>query len=202
MTAMTGDPYSRLVNILKVALPLIALGILSTLFLLSGRIEPGSTIPFAEGEITERVQGQQVTSPVFAGVSASGDRISIRADQLKTDDASTSAASTLTARMELAGGGSIVMVSDEGTFKLDTDTASLFGNVLIESSTGYRMSSDRIDSLLSKVDVTSPGEVRATGPAGRLTSGALRIAAQDGSNKVQLLFTEGVKLIYDPKSPE
>lgn len=199
---MSGDPYSRLVNILKIALPLVALGILSTLFLLSGRIEPGSTIPFAEGEITERVQGQQVTGPVFAGVTDAGDRLSVRAKQLKTGASGANAAKTLTARMELAGGGSIVMVADEATFLLDKDTASMVGNVIIDSSTGYRMISDRVDTLLSKVDVTSPGEVRATGPAGRLTSGALRIAAEEGSDTVQLLFSDGVKLIYDPKSSE
>ena len=44
----TGDSYSRLVQIGKIVLPLVALGILSTLFLFSGEVDPEAAIPFAE----------------------------------------------------------------------------------------------------------------------------------------------------------
>lgn len=198
---MAADPYSRMVAILKVALPLLALAILSTLFLLSSRIEPGSSIPFAEGEITDRVEGQQVTRPVFSGVSATGDQISFRADRLNTQEHIGNAAEAILARVDLAGGGSVVMVSDAGTLNIAAGTATLTGDVLIESSTGYRMRSDLLNARLSVVDVTSPGEVRATGPAGTLTAGAMRIAAQEEGSNVQIVFTHGVKLIYDPKEP-
>ena len=42
------DRYSRMVAIFKVLLPLAALAILSTLFLLSRTIDPTTTIPFAD----------------------------------------------------------------------------------------------------------------------------------------------------------
>ncbi|MEP4196346.1 MAG: LPS export ABC transporter periplasmic protein LptC [Aliishimia sp.] len=196
---MAGDPYSRLVAFLKVILPLIGLGILSTMFLVSSRIEPGGTIPFAEGEVTDRIRGQQVTGPLFSGVTADGDRIAFKADQLKTSEAKESLAGNLSARIDFSQGGSLVLVADTGEFRLDDDEATLSGNVLVESSTGYRMRSDTLETRLEKVEIVSPGEVRATGPAGNLTAGTMRIGAIEGEKSMQLLFSQGVKLIYDPQ---
>ncbi len=48
---MKVDRYSRMVALLKVSLPLIALGILSTLFLVSRAVDPPMTIPFADSEV-------------------------------------------------------------------------------------------------------------------------------------------------------
>jgi len=196
---MASDPYSRMVAFLKVILPLIALAILSTLFLLSDRIEVGSSIPFADGEIMDRVQGQQVTGPFFSGVTSDGDRLAFTADQVTTDGGPGNSATNLSVRIDFNEGGSLKMVAQSGHFQMDEDGATLRGNVLIESTTGYRMRSDEIQTLLSRVDIISPGEVRATGPAGQLTAGALRISADTDSQKTQLLFSQGVKLVYDPK---
>ena len=108
----------------------------------------------------------------------------------------------LSARIEFARGGQVALVADTGTFALDADSASLTGNVLIESSTGYRMRTDEVTARLSALDVQALNEVRATGPAGDLTAGAMQITAQGESGGAQLLFTGGVKLIYDPKQTE
>ena len=199
---MAGDPYSRLVGILKVALPLVALALLSTLFLLSDRIEPGSTIPFAEGEITDRVTGQQVTGPLFSGTTSSGDLVTLRTEQLVQEGGTINQALNLTARIEFVAGGEVALVSDTGSFELGADKARLSGNVLIESSTGYRMRTDVVNARLSEIDIQAPTEVRATGPAGDLTAGSMQITAQGERGGAQLLFTDGVKLIYDPKQSE
>ena len=57
------DRYSRMVTFLKVLLPLAALALLSTLFLISRGINTKATIPFAAHEIEERMRGQQITAP-------------------------------------------------------------------------------------------------------------------------------------------
>lgn len=199
---MAGDPYSRMVGFLKVVLPLIALGLLSTLFLVSDRIEPGSSIPFAEGEITERITGQQVTGPLFTSTTAAGDLITMRATEITQGAEQRNQAESLSGRIELVSGSEVVLVADQGVFRLSEDRADLSGNVLIESSNGYLMRTDRLSTGLSTLDVTAPGEVRATGPAGYLTAGAMRIAREGETGSAQLLFTGGVKLIYDPKQSE
>lgn len=199
---MAGDPYSRLVGFLKVALPLVALALLSTLFLLSDKIEPGSTVPFADGEIAQRVTGQQVTGPLFSSATARGDMITLRTRQLVQDDSGTNRALDVTLRVEFAGGGRASLVSDTGTFGLGENTARLSGNVLIESSTGYLMHTEEIAARLTGLDIRAPGKVRGAGPAGDLTAGAMHITDREDGTGAQLLFTDGVKLIYEPKQSE
>ena len=69
---MQGDRYTRLISWLKVLFPLAALGLLSTLFLLSRAIDPGQAIPFAEKEVQDRLRDQQITGPFFTGATSEG----------------------------------------------------------------------------------------------------------------------------------
>ncbi len=73
---------------------------------------------------------------------------------------------------------------------------------MIASTNGYVMRSDRITSRLSFLEIVAPGEVTADGPAGTLRSGGMRIEDREDGGNVQLLFTDGVKLVYDPKETE
>lgn len=198
---MSGDSYSRFVLILKVVLPLVGLAILSTLFLFSSRIEPGRSIPFAEGEITDRVRGQQVTGPFFSGVTTNGDKVTFRADRLATAENKNNVASDVSAQMDFSGGGSVALVASRAELDLAEDLAILSGDILVESTTGYKMRSDVIHTRLSELDVSSQSEVHAIGPAGTLTAGAMRIFNPENASGAQLLFSGGVKLIYDPKDP-
>lgn len=81
---MKGDRHSRVVSWLKVLFPLIALALLSTLFLLSRAIEPQAVIPFADKEVQERLRDQQITGPFYSGTTADGDLISFSAEKLTT----------------------------------------------------------------------------------------------------------------------
>lgn len=198
---MAGDPYSRLIAFLKVALPLVALGILSTVFLVSSRIEPGQTIPFPEGEVAERIRGQQVTGALYSGVTTGGDRINFFADEIVTRNSRNVARNPIIL-LDFAEGGSMRLEAERGDVDIGGDVATMSRRVVIESTNGYVMRSDSITSRLSTVDVVSPGEVTADGPAGTLRAGAMRIGDRNGTGNLQLLFTDGVKLVYDPKATE
>ena len=92
--------------------------------------------------------------------------------------------------------------SKEAQHHPNADTIDLIGDVLIDSTTGYRIRSDQLIARLSRVDVTSPGEVNGVGPAGTLKAGKMRITADESGKNVQMLFTNGVKLLYDPKETD
>ncbi len=196
---MTGDPYSRLVSFLKIALPLVALAILSTVFLVSSRIEPGESIPFAEGEVAERIRSQQVTGSVFSGVTTGGDRISFSAREIVTAADRTNVAHHPVAQLDFASGGSVRLEAERGDVDLNRDIVTMTRDVVIESKTGYTLRSDSLTSHLSYLDIVAPGEVTGNGPAGTLRAGGMRISEQKDGGNVQLLFTDGVKLVYDPK---
>ncbi|WP_299877448.1 LPS export ABC transporter periplasmic protein LptC [uncultured Sulfitobacter sp.] len=201
---METDRYTRMVFWLKILFPLSSLGILSTLFLLSRSVDPETAIPFADKEVQDRLRDQQVTGPFFSGATADGDEISFSADVLVTPQGETGAnrAEEVKVAMDLASGGRITMDADEAQLNLSENFAELTGEVTIITSTGYRIESDMLRATLTEIEISSPGPVHATGPGGTLDAGAMDILAQDGENPTQLVFKNGVKLIYDPKQIE
>ncbi|KIC49854.1 hypothetical protein [Tateyamaria sp. ANG-S1] len=196
------DRYSKLVAWLKVLLPLAALALLSTLFLLSRNIDPMASVPFAETEIQERLQGQQVTAPFFSGTSSSGDRISVSAGTMVTADGQSNTATELAAHIDLAGGTRVVLFSDRGAFDMMRGASSLEGNVVITTSTGYKLNSEELLTDFENMTVISPGPVNGTGLSGTLEAGNMRLEKPGGGENAQLVFTNGVKLIYRPQDLE
>ncbi|SFT95709.1 LptA/OstA family protein [Sedimentitalea nanhaiensis] len=197
------DPYSRAVAFFKVLLPLAALAILATLFLLSRSQDISTTIPFAETDLTNRMRDQQVTKPFFSGTTAKGEEIIVTADAAQPGGAGRpGSASNLTARIKLADGRQIHLKSDSGTLNPLMDTATFDGNVRLNTTTGLVVLTDTLNAALSGIEVESPGTVTATGPIGDLTAGKMQITAKSGDGDLHMLFKNGVKLIYDPKQSE
>ena len=199
---MTSDRYSRLISWLKVLFPLMALALLSTLFLLSRAIDPEAQIPFADKEIKDRLRDQQVTGPFFTGTTANGDQITFSAEKLTTPEGQTGVneAESIEAIVDLASGPKITLSARRASFDLAGDQAVLSGDILIETSTGYRISSDMLMFQLSSLDLESPGPVDGITPAGTLHAGSMQLTTPKDSDSAQLIFTNGVKLIYTPKS--
>lgn len=189
---------------LKVLFPLTSLGILSTLFLLSRAVDPETAIPFADKEIQDRLRSQQVTGPFFSGATANGDQISFSAEVLTNPQGQTGAnhAEDVKVAMDLTSGARITMDADEARLNLSDNFAELTGDVTIITSTGYRIESEMLRATLTEVEISSPGPVHATGPGGTIDAGEMRIMAQGGEKPTQLVFKNGVKLIYDPKQNE
>ncbi len=198
---MKADRYSRMVGLLKVILPLMALALLSTLFLLSRVVDPEAVIPFADQEIQERLRDQQVTGPLYHGTSADGDKIAFAAEKLITlrGQAKTNSAEDVTVTIDMASGTQILLEAAIGRLNMVEDRADLEDDVTINTSTGYLITSDHLIAQLSALNVESPGPVAATGPLGRLDAGAMSLRTETNGETTQLLFTDGVKLLYDPK---
>jgi lipopolysaccharide export system protein LptC len=201
---MQVDRYTRLVNWLKVLLPLTALGLLSTLFLLSRTIDPDAAIPFADKEIQDRLRDQIVTGPFYYGTTADGDEIAFSAETLTTPqgDVGANRAKKIDVVMDLNSGAQILLTSGIGNFDISKDTADLEGNVVITTSTGYQINSARMIAMMSQLDVRSPGPVQSVGPIGTLDAGSMVLSTPQQDGPAQLVFTNGVKLIYVPKQDE
>ncbi|MEO0400802.1 MAG: LPS export ABC transporter periplasmic protein LptC [Pseudomonadota bacterium] len=196
------DRYSRLVAWLKVLLPLTALALLSTLFLLSRNIDPVAAIPFADKEIEDRLRGQQLTAPFFSGTTDSGDVISISAGTMMTMSALDNAVEDLSAQIDLTSGTRIVLFADAGQFDMQGGASNLAGNVVITTSTGYKLTTDELATNFDTFMVESPGPVAGTGPLGKLNAGAMTLHKPSDGENAHLIFTNGVKLIYDPNKNE
>lgn len=197
------DSHSRAVAYLKVLLPLAALVLMSTLFLISRGVNTDAVIPFAEKEIEDRMKGQQVTAPFFSGTTASGDEIMVTASLARPGrDGTPAVASDLSADIRLAQGGRITLASETGSIHPDRDIAQFTGNVQITSADGLVVETEELNTALSGLEADSPGPVRATGAIGELTAGNMHIGVKTEGGPVHMLFKNGVKLLYDPQQPE
>ncbi len=197
------DGYSRLIAYLKVLLPLAALALLSTLFLLSRSLDPQATIPFAKKEVVDRMRDQQVTEPFYSGVTRNGDELLVAARSASPAIGDRPAsATTLMARVITKGDVAIVLNADRGTLEEQSDTARFSGNVVITTSTGYVVHSDAIDTQLQQFSAVSPGKITGTGPLGDFSAGGMLLETKNGAGNAHILFNNGVKLIYVPKQQE
>lgn len=198
---MAIDSYSRMVAWLKIVLPLAALALLSTLFLLSRAIDPTSSIPFADTEVQERMRDQQVTEPFYSGTTADGDQIAFMARRLTTlpNQPGSNRAEDISARINLVSGVEITMQSAVASIDISADLTRLSGEVILTTSNGYQVRSQELIARMSRLNVQSPGQISALSPMGDLTAGQMQLTASAPGAPAHLIFTNGVKLLYQPK---
>ena len=98
--------HSTVVAWLKVALPLLVLAILSTLFLVSRTIDPSDAIPFAEVDIQDRVREPRLTNPTWAGVTDDGAALTIAASEARPEqkDGTGASAAAIVADLQAPDG--------------------------------------------------------------------------------------------------
>jgi lipopolysaccharide export system protein LptC len=192
------DRYSRLVFWLKIVLPLLALAILSTLFLVSRTIDPTQSIPYAEVDVNDLAETQRIGAPQFAGMTEDGTAIAFSARAVRPDgDGGKFAAIGPTAELDLPSGRSIRLTSAGGSLDRERQLATLEGGAVLESSDGYRVEADKVEARLDSTRVETAGAVTGTGPLGRIDAGKAVVVREPAGTYV-LRFEGGVKLVYRP----
>jgi len=192
--------HSRLVAWLKILLPLAALALLSTLFLLSRGQDHSGVLPFSQIGLQERAREEIIAAPRFSGATTRGDLISFVAETARPDPDldNVAHASNLDAKIDLTSGTHISFQSANARLDSQNEEAELMGGVVITSSTGYSLHSDNLKTKMSEIGAETAGPVYGEGPAGTVEAGKMLLTTDPGSNEVQLLFTNGVKLVYQP----
>ncbi len=193
------DVHSRLVGWLKIALPLAALAILSTLFLFSRKIDPSVAIPYAEVDIEERLREPRMTDASYSGVTEDGSAINLRAAAAVPEADGNAHAIGLSATLDAADGSITTFAAATGQLDNNAGTISLAGGVNVETSVGYQIQTDTVRIALDRTSVTAPGLITADGPPGKLTADSMTLTSADPKGgHYQLVFTGNVKLIYLP----
>jgi lipopolysaccharide export system protein LptC len=194
------DAHSRTVFWLKIALPLLALGVLSTLFLFSRDLGPEGLIPFSDVDVEELAREQRLTAPEFTGVTSDGASLTVRAALALPGEGGSASAEMLEAIYERDRGMVVRLLAARGRMDPGKGLLSLEGNVQVTTSAGYTLEAERLEAALDRTSLTAPGEVRAEAPYGDLTAGSMTLMPGDGETKGEVLvFKDGVRLIYSPK---
>lgn len=195
------DRYSRLVLWLKVALPLAALAILSTLFFVAETLDPEAAIPYADVDVAKILREQGATSPKFGGVASDGTNIALSAASIRPgdDDRNRWVGVSLSARLELPSGARISIDSPRGFVDAARKEAVLEGGAVLESSNGYRVSTDRIVASLGDATVVAENGIVASGPPGEITAERMTLNRMDSDPPNHHLVFEGdVRLVHTP----
>lgn len=195
--------YSRFVAWVKIILPLVAIGMLSSIFLLSRSVDPTQSIPFVELSVDELAREQRISAPNYAGVTSDGAAISLSATTARPsiDNRSLLTATDVRATLEGADGSLTRLSSREGLIDTSTSLAVLDGGVIVTTSTGYRITTEKLTTRLDRTDLMSDGVIKAQGPAGTFTAGQMLLTQSktDGSGNAVLVFKNGVNLVYTPR---
>lgn len=196
------NTYSRLVAWLKILLPLTALAILSTLFLVARSPDPGQAIPYSDAELAEISQVQRVGRPRFAAVLANGTAISVAATEARPEPGQEGriVGSDILVDLDLGGesGGRAEFRAERMILDTIAERATLSGGVDSRWPNGYAMRTETLAVALDSALVSAAGGVAAEAHATTLVANSFELTG-DGSETApyQLVFTGDVKLLYD-----
>ena len=195
-----GDGHYRLVFWLKIVLPLIALAILSTLFLGSRNIGGDGTVPFSDVDLDALARDPQLTAPEYSAMTRDGAALTVKSD-LARPTSSGVMASALAARYELQDGQRIDLSAAQGNFDEAAGTLTMSGGVRVETSAGYRLETGDLTGRLDRTQLSAPGMVVAEAPFGRIEAGSMQLDRADGNGGDSILvFKDRVRLVYEPGS--
>lgn len=190
--------HSRIVVILKITLPLVALAILSSLFLFSAPIDPEDAIPYADVEIADRLAQPRMTGAGFSTVTSDGATLTLTAEAA-TPQVGGALVSGLKGLMETPDGARTEITAAKGALDRVKGLLRLTDGVGLQTSQGYSIHSEEVSIAIDRSLVESPGTVQATAPMGELTSGGMRMSVQADGKTYLLVFNKGVRLVYLPK---
>ncbi|MGZ9809104.1 hypothetical protein ACXN5S_01445 [Pseudoroseicyclus sp. H15] len=184
--------YSVFVSWSKVLLPLIALGLLSTLFLFTRR-EPAGEVPFAEVEAIAREQ--RLASPSYAGVARDGSAIAIAAEEIRPDGEERFLIVRPKGQLDAADGTGLSITAEGGLLDVPAQQAELTGLARLITTNGYAMETDGVRADLASGRVESLGPLAVRAPFGELEAAHFSYGGADAG---KLVFSGGVRLVYRP----
>ena len=193
--------HSQVVALLKLGLPLVAVGLLAALFLVQTDDSIGGGVVFSRGDIDALGSGLRIANPTFTGTTSSDDRFRFTAEEVLPDGAppTRAAITRLSGTLELKDGPVISLEAATGDLHIPTQRLDMTGEVRIETSDGYRITAEKATLNVKDGTFLAGDHVESTGPLGHITSGSLMVApaAAEGEAR-RFSFANGVKLIYDP----
>lgn len=196
--------YSRFIGYVKIALPLLAIALLSTVFLVQSEDTIEGGITFSKNDRDTIRDGLTVYNPKFSGVNLRGDRYFLEALKATPDSAEPDEVMLegVDGRTDYVSGLSIYLTSERGMARLPQQRLNLEGGVTIKTSEGYEGKTEAGVLGLDNGSFVSKGPVTLSGPPGQIEAGSLRIESlkhPDAAQENQVFwFENGVKLTYLP----
>ncbi|MEM9012001.1 MAG: hypothetical protein AAGE18_12290 [Pseudomonadota bacterium] len=198
--------YTRLVRWLRIVLPLVALGLLSTLFLFERDDEITGGLVFSNADIAALGAGMRLTAPRFSGATEAGEPVLITADWALPDGPNPReiTLANVLAEVQMADGRTATLRSNRALLMTREQTLTLFDNIRLTTSDGYRVVTDRATALIAERVLTVSSPLVAQGPLGEISAQRLRFeraieGAEGEAGRGDMIWFEGrVRVLYTP----
>lgn len=198
------DGYTRFVTVTKVVLPLIAIGLLGTVFLFTNDDSLEGGFSFSKADLDTLESGMRIEKPRMFGSNPNGDLYNFVADALLPDSLTPSLveAQRISGEIQYQTGGSVQITADKAEFMLEGNQIRLSGSTLVVMSDGTRVTGEGLLAELDSGKLTSNGAISATSPLGDIQAGNFRVelVGINDEEKQMIWFENGVMLSFKPES--
>lgn len=194
------ERYSRLVSALKVALPTLAV-VLLTLVVLWPQLsaDPDSASPLSYARLTAPQQKtQSMQKAEYHGFGKNGLPFTVSADQARENAPGSQLIdlSNPKADITLRSGAWVLLEADAGQYDQVGQTLVLEGAVNMFHDAGYEMHTSRLMIDISAGEATGPEPVTGRGPRGQIDGQGLRIT---GNGSVVTVTGKSRLLLFSAK---
>jgi len=193
-------------RVLRVVLPLGALALLSTVFLVSRSIDPDRAIELTDIDISEMTREPRIGAARFAGVTQDNTALVIFAETVRSRDIVQQGEpihlrlAAPEGELQFAAGRHATFRAELGILDQAGDQLDMQGNVVLETSDGYIAQMPELVSALQRTHVVGTGGITGVAPAGRIWADSVELTAKtDDSGGYLLAFKGNVRLIYLPE---
>ncbi len=190
------DRYSKTVAWLKILLPMLALVVLATVFLLTGEEGFEAGFGFSQADIDTLESGSFLRRTQIDGVTTKGEAFLLVAERIapKPDDRNQVVVSAFSGRFTLAGGEELRLQAKTALLDITAQTVLLETGGRVMTPDGNLAEVERMLIRLETGEMSGRGIV-ADGPLGRISADRFRIVSDEDENRV-LWFENNVRMTY------
>jgi lipopolysaccharide assembly outer membrane protein LptD (OstA) len=158
-------------------------------------------LPFSVREISERLREQAVANLLYIGSTQNGTEIRVSAERLVPAKSDQEVTTFTTVRAEFIDDQISIGIITANQARLDTaaDTVEFIGDVVMTDDETRQVNAGK---LLTNRDMTNSvfdGSVQLMDRNNSISSEKLEILRQTSSSPRRFVFTDNVKLIYNPE---
>ena len=173
--ALPGGRYDVFVGVLKVALPLLALGLLALIVIWPLTSAREFSFLLSKDKVAMAKDRLRLDNAVYRGATAKGQAFVIRAGGAvqRTSSVPIVEMTSLTATLDMADGPARV-TAPSGRYDMDRDRLNLAGPVRVDGEAGYTLDSQAVEVSLLDQTVRTDRPVRGTIPLGSFRADRLQ----------------------------
>ena len=188
--------HSRIVGLLKIALPLLAFGLILSLAIYSMVFKPTNGVAISYSSRGDEETTIAMQNPRFVGDDAKHEPFEVGAQKARQnpDEPSLVEMTGVRARMEMQSKLGLNLVAARGVLDTANRILVLNGPLVVTSSDGYKITTTEARVDIQARQLTGQKPIVATGPWGSLTAAAF----QADQKQRTVDFTGGIQIHFVP----